>query len=414
MEILDLIGIGIGPFNLSLAALAHPTRLRTIFFEKECSFVWHPGLLLPNSRLQVSPLKDCVTLADPTSPFSFLNYLAMHGRLYNFLNRRDAKTSRSEFTHYFQWVAHHLPSLRFGEEVTDIAKFDKGYRVTTTRDDYHARAVAIGVGVVPNIPECAKPWLGDKVYHVASYLDQSPIGVGERVMVVGGGQSGAEVVEHLLGNPDVRKIIWVTSRANLFTRDDSAFVNMSYTPSYSQRFHSLPLQERRAIVDDELLTSDGISAELCNRIYEISYHRSASGYSDEIIQLLPALVMKELSPHPHGWQALLAPRGAPLRTVEADRIVLATGFQPRSLPFIDRLLASAVIEDDLPVVDEDYAVQFKDSAPGQVYLQSRTRVQNGLQSVNLSLVAYRNSRIVNRLLGRDHYANVPDRQIFGV
>lgn len=66
---LDVIGIGIGPFNLSLAALIEPTPLRALFLEKRDALVWHPGLALPNSRLQVSPLKDCVTLVDPTSPF---------------------------------------------------------------------------------------------------------------------------------------------------------------------------------------------------------------------------------------------------------------------------------------------------------------------------------------------------------
>lgn len=414
MQVLDLIGIGIGPFNLSLAALACPTPLRTAFFEKESGFDWHPGLLLPNSRLQVSPLKDCVTLADPTSPFSFLNYLAVHGRLYSFVNRCDATTSRREFTQYFQWVAHQLPQLRFGEEVTDVTRLDEGYRVTTTRDHYHARSVAIGVGVVATIPECAKPWLGEKVYHVASYLDRPQIDIGERVLVVGGGQSGAEVVEHLLGSPGVGKITWVTSRGNLFTRDDSSFINVSYTPSYSQRFHSLPLKKRRTIVDDEKLTSDGISAELSNRIYETIYHRSATGNIDDVIQLLPAVVMKELSPHADGWHALLASHGTCQRpTVVADRVVLATGFEPRPLAFIDRLLASASMEGGLPVVKDDYSVQFEDNAPGQVYLQNRSPVQSGLQSVNLSLVAYRNGRIINSLLRREYYLNVPDRPILG-
>ncbi|WP_370195241.1 SidA/IucD/PvdA family monooxygenase [Bradyrhizobium ottawaense] len=50
---LDVIGIGIGPFNLSLAALIEPTPLRALFLEKRDALVWHPGLALPNSRLQV-------------------------------------------------------------------------------------------------------------------------------------------------------------------------------------------------------------------------------------------------------------------------------------------------------------------------------------------------------------------------
>ncbi|MEM5462002.1 SidA/IucD/PvdA family monooxygenase, partial [Paraburkholderia phytofirmans] len=68
MDMLDVIGIGIGPFNLSLAALIQPTALRALFFEKRIEFSWHPGLMLPQSQLQVSPLKDCVTLVNPTSP----------------------------------------------------------------------------------------------------------------------------------------------------------------------------------------------------------------------------------------------------------------------------------------------------------------------------------------------------------
>ncbi|MCP3441256.1 lysine N(6)-hydroxylase/L-ornithine N(5)-oxygenase family protein [Bradyrhizobium sp. CCGUVB14] len=66
-----------------------PTRLRALFLEKREAFCWHPRLALPNSRLQVSPFKDCVTLVSPTSPYSFLNCLAQNGRLYSFINKRS-------------------------------------------------------------------------------------------------------------------------------------------------------------------------------------------------------------------------------------------------------------------------------------------------------------------------------------
>ncbi|MCP3380387.1 lysine N(6)-hydroxylase/L-ornithine N(5)-oxygenase family protein [Bradyrhizobium sp. CCGUVB4N] len=89
MDTLDVIGVGTGPFNLSLAALIEPTRLRALFLEKREAFCWHPGRALPNSRLQVSPFKDCVTLVSPTSPYSFLNCLAQNGRLYSFINKRS-------------------------------------------------------------------------------------------------------------------------------------------------------------------------------------------------------------------------------------------------------------------------------------------------------------------------------------
>src|SRR5262245_2411425 len=84
-EELDAVGVGIGPSNLSVAALASKyPRLRIRFVEKEREFQWHPGILLPDATIQVSFLKDLVTLVDPTSPHSFLSFLVRSGRIYHF------------------------------------------------------------------------------------------------------------------------------------------------------------------------------------------------------------------------------------------------------------------------------------------------------------------------------------------
>ncbi|MCA3749493.1 MAG: SidA/IucD/PvdA family monooxygenase, partial [Rubrobacter sp.] len=65
----DLLGIGIGPFNLSLAALLEPVEeVEALFVEKKPRFEWHPGLLMEGTTLQVPFLADLVTMADPTSP----------------------------------------------------------------------------------------------------------------------------------------------------------------------------------------------------------------------------------------------------------------------------------------------------------------------------------------------------------
>jgi lysine N6-hydroxylase len=81
----DIIGIGIGPFNLGLAALCEPVeQIKALFLDQKSQFHWHPGLLLENTSLQVPFLADLVTMADPCSKFSFLNYLKAQSRLYNF------------------------------------------------------------------------------------------------------------------------------------------------------------------------------------------------------------------------------------------------------------------------------------------------------------------------------------------
>ncbi len=76
MKIYDFIGIGFGPSNVSVAIAAEKLEINNcLFVEKKSEFAWYPGMLLDTSRLQVVFLKDLITLIDPKSKYTFLNYL---------------------------------------------------------------------------------------------------------------------------------------------------------------------------------------------------------------------------------------------------------------------------------------------------------------------------------------------------
>ncbi len=84
-EKIDVIGIGIGPFNLGLAALLEEkTNVKSAFFDETNVFQWHPGMLLDGTDLQVPFLADLVSFANPTSKYTFLNYAHVHDRLMSF------------------------------------------------------------------------------------------------------------------------------------------------------------------------------------------------------------------------------------------------------------------------------------------------------------------------------------------
>lgn len=75
-RVLDLAGVGFGPSNLALAVALREADagLAVRFLEKRGRFVWHGNMLLDGSRMQISFLKDLVSLRDPTSRYSFLNF----------------------------------------------------------------------------------------------------------------------------------------------------------------------------------------------------------------------------------------------------------------------------------------------------------------------------------------------------
>ena len=83
MHIHDFIAVGLGPFNLSLACLMAPLKEhRGLFLERSDQFAWHPGMLVDRCTLQNPFLADLVSLADPTSHLSYLNYCKQQGRIY--------------------------------------------------------------------------------------------------------------------------------------------------------------------------------------------------------------------------------------------------------------------------------------------------------------------------------------------
>lgn len=121
-QVHDLIGVGFGPSNLALAiaAVEHNDqangagRVSVRFFERQPAFGWHRGMLLDDATMQVSFLKDLVTLRNPASGFSFLAYLHECGRLVDFINHKTLFPLRVEFHAYLEWAARGWPTWSTG------------------------------------------------------------------------------------------------------------------------------------------------------------------------------------------------------------------------------------------------------------------------------------------------------------
>lgn len=123
----DFVAIGLGPRNLGLACLTAPIdELDGVFLHDKPDLDWHPGFLpedatLPeDTTLRVPFLADLVSLADPTSPYSFLDYLKRSGRPHSFHLRRDLLPSRGEYVDYCRWAAAGLDTVRFDRPVTAV------------------------------------------------------------------------------------------------------------------------------------------------------------------------------------------------------------------------------------------------------------------------------------------------------
>jgi lysine N6-hydroxylase len=397
------VGVGVGPANLSLASLLYSHReVSNLFIEKREAFGWHDSQQIPGASLQVSPLKDLVTLADPTNAFSFLSYLHAQGRIYHFINARFDAVPRQEFRNYLEWASRSNENIVFGDEVLSV-DFDGTFVVRSARRVVTADNVSIGVGTRPWVPEHARRALGATQFHVSDFLARADRLGGKRVAVVGGGQSGAEAFLDLISRRDgelPRSVSWISRRGNFFPIDDSPFTNDFYTPCYSDYFYGLERESREPLNVRHILTSDGISEATLRAIYQRIYTQRFIHGVEDLVRLCPNREVTGVAGgDSRGWELTLASAShpGPARCIDVDAIVWATGFRPARMDFLGPIEPRLEREGGEYRVDEDFAMRWDGPSDRRIFVMNGARQQRGLADMNLSLIAWRSQRIVDRL-----------------
>lgn len=296
----DLIGVGFGPSNIALAiALQERAQaqgaLEVLFLDKQGDYRWHGNTLVSQSELQISFLKDLVSLRNPTSPYSFVNYLHKHDRLVDFINLGTFYPCRMEFNDYLRWVASHFQEQsRYGEEVLRIepmlsAGQVEALRVISRNADGEelvrtTRALVVSPGGTPRIPQVFRALKGDgRVFHHSQYLEhmaKQPCSSGKpmKIAIIGGGQSAAEAFIDLNDSyPSVQADMILRASA-LKPADDSPFVNEVFAPKFTDLIYSREHAERERLLREYHNTNYSVvDTDLIERIYGVFYRQKVSG-----------------------------------------------------------------------------------------------------------------------------------------
>ncbi|MEV6165597.1 SidA/IucD/PvdA family monooxygenase [Streptomyces sp. NPDC052052] len=405
----DLIGIGVGPANLSLAALSAPlTELRTQFLDAKKEFRWHPGLMLPDSQLTVTYFRDLVTLVDPRSEFSFLNFLVEEGRAFRFLEANGLSCSRREFEQYYQWAAARLPSLQWGRRVESVSLSGEGFRITSEGGDTRtARNLVIGSGAEPCLPDFAKPFEGEQVLHSSNLTGTRPDWKGRRVLVVGAGQSGAEIVHHILSDENhlPSSLTWTSSRIGFQPLDDSPFSNEWFTAEFVDYFHGLPSARRAEILREQRNAGgDGITDELIGSVYQRLYHLDHVVRSDLRHRLLVSRRVVGLEQNGSEFVAEIhdANHGGTER-LPVDLVIFCTGYHNPIPEYLKPIQDRLSIEDGRFQVRPDYSLVLDGPEDHRIYVQGFAENSHGIVDTVLTLASWRSARILNSVLGREAY-----------
>lgn len=422
-DVHEIVGIGFGPSNLSLAVAVreHPANLQgrpisAIFFEKQPEFGWHKSMLLPNVTMQVSFLKDLATFRNPVSRFTFVSYLHQVGRLPQFVNNQDFFPTREEFHDYLEWAESSFnDQVCYGSEVVAIrqppgvAAGARGYLHLEVSDvagavrTVAARNVVISTGLVPRMP--AGIPTDDRVWHSSQFLrkfkNTDPHQL-KSVAVVGAGQSAAEITRFLYDELTHAQIYSIVPSYGYSLADDTPFANRVFDPDAIDHYYFGTAQTRDAFwryhrnTNYSVVDSDVIR-DLFRRLYLESVHNSKR------LQFLNLTRLSGISRA--GSETRLRLHSLidnETQELSVDAVVCATGYDSMEPATLLSALGRHCLRDDTGrlQVARDYRLMTSPSLPGGIYLQGGTEHSHGLSASLLSNIAIRSGEIVDSIVRR--------------
>lgn len=410
--VLDFVGVGFGPSNLALAVAVHEHNedpdnrpITAEFVELKSEFGWHTGMLLPGTTMQISFLKDLVTQRNPQSEFTFLNYLTERERLTEFINYKTFFPTRLEFHDYLSWSADKVgATVRYGSRVNAVREVDDAFEVEV--EGRHAgrllaRNVVVAGGIQPQLPPgiTASP----RLIHNHCFLhdlERLPSRKHDRFIVVGAGQSAAEVAAYLHDLSPTVEVHGVFAKYGYSPADDSPFANRVFDPDAVDDFYSADPGVRRQLINYHRSTNySAVDLPLIEELYAREYAERVAG--NRRLFLRGASNILDVQEDADGVRAevLHQPTGT-IDQIDCDAIIFATGFLPAPLSDILGDLCDVVEHDDLgrPSVFRDYRLTTSRPTVGGLFIQGNTEHTHGLTSSLLSNIAVRSGEILQSLV----------------
>jgi L-ornithine N5-oxygenase len=407
----ELLAVGAGPSNLALAValeeLAPGLARDSLVIERDKQVSWQKGMLLPEALSQVSFLKDLVTMRNPRSKFSFLNYLHAIGRLDQFVNMGSFVPYRVELAGYLKWTAETLSQvdLELGRECVQISPVWTNGTLTgwstqmADGDTIRSRYLVIGAGRDARVPEALQGLAQERVIHSTQYLQRITKlrkDLPYRVAVIGGGQSAAELFTAVQNDLPECKPTMVMRSIGLNYYETSKFNNeMFYASFVDDFFGSRPEARKQMLKELHHTNYSGLAPGMMDSLYRSVYLDRLNGRG----RLEMITTHDIVSARDDGDEIVLELtdwRTGEIQELRTDLVLLGTGFSTE-MPTMVRHVADAIGLEEIAVT-RDYRLVIDRPSTAACYLQGVNEATHGIADSLLSILAVRSNDILQDIL----------------
>ncbi|PQQ31837.1 ornithine monooxygenase [Photorhabdus luminescens] len=418
IEEFDVIGIGFGPGNISLAVSLEEKQITdsVLFLESNTAPDWQPEMLLAGSDIQHNPLRDFVTPRNPISPYGFLSYLKSENRLFEYLNLGLEFPLRKDYARYVRWVARHFDRwVSYGETAITITldnSFSERYRIETSLGRVlHAKVVSFGPGRTPYIPPQFEQCHSSQIVHftratsaLSQWQAKSHL---TSVAVIGSSQSAIELVLDLSSRYPHLRIHNVFRGYSYQFKDVSPFTEHIYFPEFIDEFYQLDIDQQKALTR-ELWRSNYSSADhdVIKMLYVKLYEQKLDGR--ERITLHNMADISQVTENKSGIEIHCKNKiSGKVKKLQVDGVILATGFrnmgceenQERNHPLLSNVANHFKRREDGSLyVARDYCLESNDKPLSPFFLNGLCESTHGFGDAgSFSLLSIRSWLIAEKI-----------------
>ena len=238
----DVVCIGFGTKGLALSTVLadHDSSQKVLVVERDSQFNGDLGFASTESSAGSSFLRDLITLRNPRSEYTFINFLHETNLLVAFTNASQLITSRQLTARYMTWVAEKIQRLgwvAFNKEAVNIkpTKVSADGQVSKWTIDLRAngngaaskiscRRLIVATGAQSRLPEpLASPKLTSNVLPMSKSAElikrvheaNQPL----NIAIVGADQESVELFEHLIAAPGQHRATMIIAGSALRVED---------------------------------------------------------------------------------------------------------------------------------------------------------------------------------------------------
>lgn len=412
----ELVGVGFGPANLSLAVNMHENdHHNMVFLDRKSEFSWHPNMLTEGAQMQVSFLKDLASIRNPRSEFTFLNYLKQNDRLEHFANLREFYPSRQEFGDYLSWVARKMDSYAQycqsivaitpkKDAVGNVSHLSISCKNTQTGEEKEvlARNLSVAIGGRVKMPNQIDLSQLKQTFHSNDFIQSLQSNYPDKTaayqfVIVGSGQSATEIFCHIAQHyPNARVTQCIRGYA-IKPADETEFVNEIFSSASAELLYNMEDDIREKVLNRHRDTNySAVDPALIKHVYRMLYEQKVA--KEDRLKISNFIQLEKVIESPQGNIGVFSNTNDKGETRLAfDGMFIATGYSYDShLELLKPLQEYIEFDNNGNVeVDANYRAVTKSNFAPHIYLQGPNEHKHGLSDTLLSMMSIRADKIVS-------------------